>query len=193
MRGALPLSNSRLANSRPASDRRERRGAQAPRRLALIVACLLALAPAALAIESDPLPVPREGPRQQAIAVYNAGVKLMLERRFADAQASFENALALDERLPEAHNNLAFSLRMQGIHNHARAMQHYDRALELEPRLARAYMYRGVLHAQRGELDRARADHASLLALDPALAGKLQRAIEKPFAEEYDGLGPQFD
>lgn len=165
------------------------------RRLAvcLTAAGLLALASAAHGIESDPLPVPKDGPRQQAIAAYNFGVKLMLERKFAEAQARFEQALALDERLPEAHNNLAFSLRMQGIHHHARAMRHYDRALALEPRLARAYMYRGVLHAQRGELDRARADHARLLTLDPALAEKLARAIEQPFGEEYDGLGPQFE
>ena len=39
------------------------------------------------------------------------GVALLLARKFGPAQERFEAALALDERLAEAHNNLAFALR----------------------------------------------------------------------------------
>jgi tetratricopeptide (TPR) repeat protein len=146
------------------------------------------------AVESDPLPVPARGPREQAVVAYNAGVKLMVERRFAEAQAKFEEAVGLHEALPEAHNNLAFSLRMQGAHNFERALKHYNRALELEPRLARAYMYRGTMFAQMGDLARARADHTRLLELDRELAAKLARAIEEPASRnEYEGLARQFD
>ena len=155
---------------------------------------LLFLTSVGLAVESDPLPVPEAGSRAQAVATYNAGVKLMVERRFAEAQAKFEEALALHEALPEAHNNLAFSLRMQGAHNFERALKHYNRALELEPRLARAYMYRGVLFVQMGDVPRARADHARLLELDRELAAKLAAAIDEPaLRHEYEGLAPQFD
>ncbi len=126
---------------------------------------------------SDPLPVPKDGARERAVAAYNEGVRLMVDRRYAAAQQKFEEALSIDERLAEAHNNLAFSLRVQGTGNHARALAHYARALELKPDLARAYLYRGVLFAQMGDLDRARADHRRLLALDPGLAAKLDAVI----------------
>jgi tetratricopeptide (TPR) repeat protein len=157
-------------------------------------AMLVLFTAAGHAIESDPLPVPAGGSREQAIAAYNAGVKLMIERRFAEAQAKFEEAVGVHESLPEAHNNLAFSLRMQGAHNFERALKHYNRALELEPRLARAYMYRGVLFVQMGDLARARADYARLLELDRDLAAKLAAVIDEPASRnEYEGLAPQFD
>lgn len=159
---------------------------------ALLVIGLVAAAGAA-AVENDPLPVPPGGPARRSVTAYNAGVKLMVERRYADAQQKFEEALAADERLAEAHNNLAFSLRMQGPANRERALRHYDRALELKPRLAQAYMYRGVLFTQMGNVAAARADHARLLALDPELAGKLERIITGGGPDEYDGLAPQYD
>jgi tetratricopeptide (TPR) repeat protein len=161
---------------------------------AILASMVLALAATAHAAESDPLPVPKEGPRALAVALYNAGVKLMVERRFADAQAQFEAALKADDTLPEAHNNLAFSLRMQGAGNFERALHHYNRALELQPRLARAYLYRGVMFTQMGDMTRARADHGRVQALDPALAQTLLDVIEGAAANDgYGGLQPQFD
>jgi tetratricopeptide (TPR) repeat protein len=143
--------------------------------------------------ESDPVPVPKGGARQQAVVAYNDGVKLMVDRQYAAAQRKFEEALAADEGLAEAHNNLAFSLRMQGAVNRERALRHYNRALELKPDLARAYMYRGVLFTQMGDVDRARADHARLLVLDPQLAAKLERVMAGADRDDYDGLTPQYD
>jgi tetratricopeptide (TPR) repeat protein len=148
---------------------------------------------AEVAVESDPLPSPKGGARQAAVAAYNEGVKLMVDKRYAAAQQKFEQALAADEGLAEAHNNLAFSLRMQGALNRERALRHYNRALELKPDLARAYMYRGVLLAQMGDLTRARADHARLLALDPQLAAMLERVLTGDGRDDYHGLTPQYD
>lgn len=143
-----------------------------------VLAATLALLPAAAgAIESDPLPVPAATPRAQAVTAYNAGVKLLLDRDFAAAQVRFEAALALDERFAEAHNNLAFCLRMQSSRNYDRALSHYDRAIALKPALAVAYVYRGALLAQMGETARARADHARLLSLDRDLAAQLDAVI----------------
>src|SRR5262245_15631065 len=103
----------------------------------------LLLGPIAGADETNPLPVPKDTSRGRAIQAYNEGTKLMLDKHYAAAQKKFEQALALDKTLAEAHNNLAFSLRMQGAHNFERALKHYNHALELKPDLARAYMYRG--------------------------------------------------
>lgn len=161
---------------------------------ALLVALGLGLsAVRADAVESDPLPVPKGGPRARAVTAYNEGVKLVVERRYAAAQQKFEEALAADEGLAEAHNNLAFSLRMQGTANFERALLHYDRALALKPDLAQAYMYRGVLFTQLGNMERARADHARLRALDPRLAARLEAVMAGAGAEGYEGLAAQYD
>jgi tetratricopeptide (TPR) repeat protein len=160
----------------------------------LLVTLRLGLAaPGAGAVESDPLPVPKGGARERAITAYNAGVKLMLDKQYAVAQRKFEEALAADETLAEAHNNLAFSLRMQSSANRDRALNHYNRALEHKPTLAQAYMYRGVLFTQMGDLTRARADHAKLLALDPNLAAKLEKVIAGASRDDADGLAGQYD
>ena len=152
------------------------------------------IAAAAVAVESDPLPVPAGGPREKAVSLYNDGVKLMLGKRFGEAQQRFEEALALDGGIAEAHNNLAFSLRMQGIENFKRAMRHYDRAIEINPKLAQAYVYRGVLLSQVGDRDRAQTDLRTLRALDAALAEKLARYIGGSMGrEESDGIAPQFE
>jgi tetratricopeptide (TPR) repeat protein len=168
------------------------------RRARFIAGALLAIgvgvsAPGAGAIESDPLPVPKDGAGRRAVTAYNDGVKLIVDKRYAAAQQKFEEALAADERLAEAHNNLAFSLRMQSVANRERALKHYDRALELKPQLAQAYMYRGVLFTQMGDLARARADHAKLLTLDPQLAAKLERIIAGGGRDDGDGVAPQYD
>ena len=159
----------------------------------LMAIAVVACAAAAGADETEPLPLPKGGARERAVAAYNAGVKLMVDKRYAAAQQKFEEALTADEGLAEAHNNLAFSLRMQGALNRERALRHYDRALELKPDLARAYMYRGVLFTQMGDLARARADHARLLSLDPRLAARLARIISGDGRDDYDGLAPQYD
>lgn len=162
-------------------------------RLAAATGVML-IAAAAVAAESDPLPVPAGGPRERAVTLYNAGVTLMLDRRYAEAQRRFEDALAQDERIPEAHNNLAFSLRMQGIEHFKRAMRHYGRALEINPRLAQAYLYRGVLLSQVGDRDRAEADLRALRGLDAQLAEKLAQYLDGRLArEERDGIAPQFE
>lgn len=159
----------------------------------LAASLALAAAPAA-AVESDPLPVPEGGARAKAVTLYNEGVKVMLDKRYAEAQRLFEQALEHDERIAEAHNNLAFSLRMQSRDNFARSMRHYERALELNPKLAQAYMYRGVLFTQLGDLVRARSDLEKLRELDRDLAAKLERAIADSTArDERDGLAPQLD
>ena len=158
-------------------------------RVWLAASLVLAALPGA-AEESDPLPVPA-GARGKAVALYNEGVKVMLDKRYAEAQRLFEQALDLDEGIAEAHNNLAFSLRMQSRGNFARSLKHYQRAIEINPRLAQAYMYRGVLYSQMGDVARARADLERLRVLDKSLAAKLEGAIAQASRDERDGLAPQ--
>lgn len=159
------------------------------------IALLLAgLAGSAIGVESDPLPVPKGTPREVAVRTYNEGVGMLLGRNYGGAQRNFEKALQLDDTLAEAHNNLAYSLRMQGSQNFDRSLRHYNRAIELKPNLAQAYMYRGVLFTQLGDFTRAAADHATLLKLDAQLAARLEQAISKAaIGEDRGGIAGQYE
>ena len=161
------------------------------RRLLAAAAMLFALA--ASAEETAPLPVPQEGPRQKSVEVYNEGVKHLLAQRYGEAQRLFEEAIALHEPFAEAHNNLAFALRMQGAQNFERSLRHYGRALQVNPRLAQAYMYRGVLYTQMADFARAKSDLAVLRVLDEAMAAKLETAIAQSVTREREGITGQVD
>ncbi len=165
-----------------------------PRRTLLAWLLLTAAVAPAGGAETDPLPVPAAGPRATAIALYNEGVTHLVARRFAEAQQRFEAALRLDERLAEAHNNLAFALRMQGRHNFTASLAHYNRALALKPDLAQAYMYRGALFLQQGDRTRALQDLERLRTLNAKLAGDLERLLAGADpGQDRSGISAQYD
>ena len=85
----------------------------------------------AVAIESDPLPVPKGSQREHAVGLYNDGVLLMLQKHYAAAQQKFEAALALHGAFPEAHNNLGTLLALQG--KLAEAISHFREVVRLSP------------------------------------------------------------
>src|SRR5215831_15914298 len=66
---------------------------------------------------------------------YNRGVDLMHSRKFAEAQAMFEQAIRDNPNFAEAHNNLGFTLWEQGSRNYAKALQHYNKAIQLKPNM----------------------------------------------------------
>jgi tetratricopeptide (TPR) repeat protein len=102
-----------------------------------------------------------------SITIYNQGVELMLAKRFPEAQAKFEQAVKENPRFAEAHNNLGYTLRKQGAANYQKSLEHYNTAIELKPKLADAYMYRGVLYTEMGRKVDAQADLAALQKLNP--------------------------
>ena len=114
----------------------------------------------------------------RAVAVYNEGVALMKAKQFARAQAKFEEAVKQNPGFAEAHNNLAFCLRKQGSQNFQKSLEHYNQAIALNPKLAAAYEYRGVLYTQMGRKADAEKDLATLKKLDPHLAGDLEEYIK---------------
>jgi Flp pilus assembly protein TadD len=108
------------------------------------------------------------------VKIYNKGVELMLEQKFAKAEKHFRKALERNERFAEAHNNLAYTLRKQGADHFDEALMHYHRAIELAPNLPEPYMYRGVLYVQMGNKSLALKDHEKLLAMGSPLADELE-------------------
>ncbi len=80
------------------------------------------------------------------LSFYNDGVKLLFKKEWAAAEKQFTAAVAINPKMPEAHNNLAYVLRKQGEPNFAKSLEHYNRAIELKPKMPEAYMHRGALH-----------------------------------------------
>jgi tetratricopeptide (TPR) repeat protein len=169
----------------------------------LLVSCfLLTGASAGFAAGSAPMTAPtqpniaekaREVQKKaapDARTSYNEGYALMKARRYGEAQAKFEAALKANPRLagPElakVHNNLAFCLRKQSPANFSRALEHYNEALKLNPKLAEAYEYRGVLYAEMNRKADAEKDLATLKRLNPKLAADLEEAIKTGKEKEY--------
>ena len=152
-------------------------------RVTTAMVAVLYLATSALAAGSRPRPKKDSRP---GVSDYNAGVKLMKKGQFDKAQVKFEAALVKNAKMADAHNNLAYSLRKQDSKNYNLALNHYNRAIELDPHLAEAYMYRGVLHMLMGNEAKALEDHRALIKLDRKLADSLQAAIAS--GEEPEGL-----
>src|SRR5580700_4663737 len=113
-----------------------------------------------------------------SITIYNQGVELMLAKKFLEAQAKFEQAVKENPRFAEAHNNLGYTLRKQGAANYQKSLEHYNAAIELKPKLAEAYMYRGVLYIEMDRKSDAEADLAALEKLNPQLAKELAEVIK---------------
>jgi Flp pilus assembly protein TadD len=111
------------------------------------------------------------------IRSYNKGVELMLDNQFSKAEKQFRKALEYNERFAEAHNNLAYTLRKQGEVYYTESLQHYNRAIELNPTLSEPYMYRGVLYMQMGEKELALNDHRKLSDMKSPLADELEFVI----------------
>lgn len=124
--------------------------------------------------------------RRDAIEItfYNDGTLMLFKKQWAAAQQQFEAALAMNEKLAEAHNNLAYVLRKQGADHYAKSLEHYNRAIELKPKLAEAYMYRGALHALSGQADLAQADYGRLVKMKSKLAPHLKKVIDTGQEEE---------
>src|SRR3981081_2227187 len=113
-----------------------------------------------------------------AFKVYNQGVDLMHAKKFAAAQAKFEQAIRDKPNFAEAHNNLGFTLRQQGPQNYSKALEHYSKAIQLKPNMAETYEYRGVLFAKMGRRADAENDLAILKKLNPKLAGELEQFLK---------------
>jgi Flp pilus assembly protein TadD len=138
-------------------------------------------APSAPDVGNNP-PTPEEVPPENSY--YNEGTTMLFQKKWAGAQQQLEAALAINETMAEAHNNLAYVLRKQGEANYAKSLEHYNRAIELKPKMAEAYMYRGALYVLSGKPDLAQADYDTLLKLKPKLASHLKKIMDTGKEEE---------
>jgi tetratricopeptide (TPR) repeat protein len=145
------------------------------------------------AAASDSSPSPSQDQASPEIDAYNAGCTLLHQKKWAEAQRKFEEALDIKEAFPEAHNNLAFVLRMQGENNYSESLLHYDRAIALAPKMPEPYMYRGALYFFMGNKELAEADYETLKKLKPSLARELREVLDtgKEELDEFYGVSKQ--
>lgn len=73
----------------------------------------------------------------------NQGIIYLKQEKYDDAEDILREALSTNEQNPYAHNTLGVVLREQG--DFEQALKHYRRAVELDPRYARAHFNIGVL------------------------------------------------
>ena len=59
-----------------------------------------------------------------------------------------------------------------------KGLEHYNRAIQLKPKIAEAYEHRAVLFAKMGRKADAGKDLATLRKLNPKLAGELEAFLE---------------
>jgi len=142
--------------------------------------------PAVFAAGSTSITTPQAPAKTQVgTNPFTEGVALMKARKYAAAQVKFEAALKENPNLAEAHNNLAYCLRKQSPENFASSLEHYNEALRLNPKLAQAYEYRGVLFVELGRKADAEKDLETLKQLSPKLAADLSRAIKAGKDTDY--------
>ena len=165
----------------------------------LLLLLTLLLAPLALASSSAPAtpspsggnssgnssgssrPSRSDGPE---LSFYNDGTLLLFQKQWAGAAKQFAAAVAINPKLAEAHNNYAYVLRKQGPENYAKSLEHYNKAIELKPKMAEAYMYRGALYSLMGKADLASADYDTLVKFKSKLAPHLKKIMETGQEEE---------
>jgi tetratricopeptide (TPR) repeat protein len=69
-------------------------------------------------------------------------------------------------------------VRLQGSANFQKSLAYYNKAIQLKPKLAEAYMYRGVLYAQMGRKADAQADLVLLKKMNGHLAKELEQFMQ---------------
>jgi len=121
--------------------------------------------------------------------LFASGTEKLLAGDYAAAEKDLRAAVKADDKNAAAHNNLAFVLRKQGSVHFDEALQQYNRAIELNDKLAEAYMYRGVLYQAMGQNDLALSDHARLLELG---RGDLAKELEWVLDNGKEKEPPQF-
>jgi Tfp pilus assembly protein PilF len=117
------------------------------------------LALAALACATGPSP----RNRRTAEIHHDLGVEALRAGRAADALKEFDQALAVDDRFPEAHRGRGLVLDL-GFGRTEEAERAYLRALELRPEYPEAQSDLGQLYARTGRLDQALGQFDAALA-----------------------------
>lgn len=163
----------------------------------------------------DSAPIPHVTPEEQAVQMYNDGLrhqdkakKLTAEADSADpgkrakiedkargeyekAQKSFRAATDRNPRMFQAWSGLGFALRKTGSYDDA--LVAYERALSLEPRYGPAIEYRAEAYLSLDRIDDTKSAYMTLFNDDRKRADELHAAMKKWLAahrQDPRGVSP---
>jgi serine/threonine protein kinase len=121
----------------------------------------------------------------EGIAHFNA-------KRYAEAIAACNQAIALDPNDPNAHYGRG--VVYQYLKEYKLALVDYTRALELDPKYANAYYGRGVAYRNLKEYGRAIDDYTRVLKLDPKYTNAYSgRGLAYYYLKDYRRAVKDFD
>ncbi|HLG06230.1 MAG TPA: tetratricopeptide repeat protein [Gemmatimonadales bacterium] len=101
-----------------------------------------------------------------------------------------EDLIAAGHRFADAHQLLGLAFAFLGRRD--RALQEFDRALEINPRYTEALIHRGVVLSELGRTEEAAASfHAAVGSGDPPSDG-FTRPIAARLANQHAGLGDAY-
>ena len=114
---------------------------------------------------STPAEAPALSPRQAAQRANDRGLQLYRERRYAEAEAAFLQALSMQPKFSLAANNLGFLFYKQG--QAAKAVPWFEQAVDADPARALAWLNLGDARLLLGDETQAEAAYQRYLALTP--------------------------
>ena len=111
-------------------------------------------------------------------ALVAQGDKQWAAGRLDDARRSFEEAVTVNPRSPDAHMKLA-GLQLSG-RNYAAAIQTYQRIIGLDGNNAKAWIGLGMAYLHSGQHELSRAAFGEAVRADPSRKAQLAPLLEKP-------------
>jgi len=148
-----------------------------------------------------------KSPAEMARESYNSGIEhkdkgKKLEEQFASQMfrnpkdqekytkglKDFKKAAEQDPTLYQAYNGMGYTLRKTG--DAAKALEMYDKALQMAPGFPDAIEYRGEAYLALGRVDDAKASYLTLFAKDRAQADLLMAAMKAFVAKPAAGVDP---
>ncbi|HUB07926.1 MAG TPA: DUF4388 domain-containing protein [Myxococcales bacterium] len=119
------------------------------------------------------------GPREEPDAVarvlaaegkFQKGEQLLRERRFKEAAGAFQEAVSLYEEEGEFHAHLGWSLYQANPGSSqilSEALDHIEKAIRLNPKVDKSYLFLGYIHKATGRPDKAERSFEKALQCNP--------------------------
>ena len=127
-----------------------------------------------------------------AITLAQRGVVYWLMKRYEDAWADFDCAIALDEKMTQVIANRGWA--NQSLKRYEEALADFDRAIALDEKYAWAFAQRGVTYQSLKRYEEALADFDRAIALDEKIAWAfLRRGVTYRLLKRYEEALADFD
>lgn len=111
-----------------------------------------------------------------------------IKDEYTKALKDFKKATEQDPTLYQAYNGMAYSLRKTG--DAVKALEMYDKALQMAPGFPDAIEYRGEAYLALGHVDDAKQSYLTLFAKDRTQADLLMKAMMAFVAKPAAGADP---